>query len=98
MTAGHVEEDQEREKERHDYRWDGDEMGLVLDPMSEEPEDQERRQRKEWNEFVGHRIQITMNDECRTKNSGLIILIAPDLFRSSFIAHTAAVTRHHFSN
>ena len=54
MATCHVEEDQEREQQRHDYRWYGDEMGLVLDPMSEDPENQERHQRKERNEFVGH--------------------------------------------
>jgi hypothetical protein len=54
VAACHVEEDQEREQPRHDYRWYGDEMGLVLDPMSEDPENQEGDQWKERNEFVGH--------------------------------------------
>ena len=35
---------------------DGNEMGVVLDPMAEEPENQERGQRKERNEFVSHQM------------------------------------------
>ena len=54
VAACHVEEDQEREQPRHDDRRNGDEVGVVLDPMAEKPEDQERSQRKERNEFVGH--------------------------------------------
>ena len=54
MAVCHVEEDQEREQPRHEDSRDCDKMGVVLNPMSEEPENQERDQRKERNEFVGH--------------------------------------------
>jgi hypothetical protein len=61
VPARHVEEDQEREQPRHEDSRNGDKMGVVLDPMAKQPEDQERSQRKEWNEFVRHRNGILFN-------------------------------------
>ena len=42
MPVGHVEKDQKREEPRYEDSRNGDEMGVVLDPMAEEPEYQER--------------------------------------------------------
>src|SRR5690348_10774847 len=55
VSPGHVDEGEYGKEKRQDDGGDGDEVGLVLDPMAEEPEDQERGQRQQWNEFIGHR-------------------------------------------
>jgi hypothetical protein len=58
VPAGDIEEDHERQQPRHDNGWNGDEMGLILDPMSENPENQERREGKQWDQCVRHRRSI----------------------------------------
>ncbi len=58
MAVGHIEEDHEREQPRHNDRRDGDKMGLVLDPMTEDPENQEGGKGKQWNQCVGHQRNV----------------------------------------